>query len=343
MSFRGGTDTWTEVRHHWKGWEMRKAFLIAIVALVVVAGLMPAAAVSAGATRRIRYYEGTTSEGGELSISVVVRDGVPYLGVLVIDGPYSCEDGSQGEIAYDGFAWSPSDLAGPVPTNEPFELSENSGSFAFMLSGRIGTLRGSGTLTFLVPGLTADEQAAQVCTFGGTWSVERIDTFLSLKPTMTIEAEGGRTLATGFRVADSQNSTTLAQTETGPIRHYQGGTAQDIAMALRTRRTDTGIALLYMTVGSLLACEDGTEFEGTIFAHAFFETTQVMPPGQLDLDIVPDALPPEIALHVHGELGAHLGSGTVSMIWPLLTEDLRAQRCQTGEQTWRLWRTDAGF
>ena len=34
-----------------------------------------------------------------------------------------------------------------------------------MVSGRLGTLRGSGTLTVLIPGLTANEQAAQVCTF----------------------------------------------------------------------------------------------------------------------------------------------------------------------------------
>lgn len=322
---------------------MRTAFLKAIVALVVLAGLMPATAASAGAAPRVRYYEGTTSEGGRLSISVVVRDGVPYLRTVLIDGPYSCEDGTQGDIAHDGFGWWPSDLAGPVPTNEPFEVSENAGSFAFMMSGRLGPLRGSGTLTVLMPGLTADEQAAQVCTFGGTWSVERIDTSFSLKPTMTVEAAEGRTLAMGFRVAGSQYSTALAQTETRPIRHYRGGTTQDTAMALRTSRTDTGIALLYMTMGSLLACEDGTEFGGSIYAHAFFDTTQVMPPGRLDLDIVPDALPSGIALHVHGELDAHLGSGTLSMIWPWLTEDLGAQRCQTGEQTWRLWRTDAGF
>lgn len=322
---------------------MRTAFLKAIVALVVLAGLMPATAASAGAAPRVRYYEGTTSEGGRLSISVVVRDGVPYLRTVLIDGPYSCEDGTQGDIAHDGFGWWPSDLAGPVPTNEPFEVSENAGSFAFMMSGRLGPLRGSGTLTVLMPGLTADEQAAQVCTFGGTWSVERIDTSFSLKPTMTVEAAEGRTLAMGFRVAGSQDSTALAQTETRPIRHYRGGTTQDTAMALRTSRTDTGIALLYMTMGSLLACEDGTEFGGSIYAHAFFDTTQVMPPGRLDLDIVPDALPSGIALHVHGELDAHLGSGTLSMIWPWLTEDLGAQRCQTGEQTWRLWRTDAGF
>jgi hypothetical protein len=321
---------------------MRKAFFVAFVALVVLAGLMPATATSAGAAR-VRYYEGTTSEGGRLSISVVVRNGVPYVRTVLIDGPYTCEDGTRGDIVHDGFGWWPSDLAGPIPTNEPFEVSDNAGNFAFMVSGRLGPLRGSGTLTVLMPGLTADEQMAQVCTFGGTWSVERFDTSFSLKPTMTVETAVGRTLAMGFRVAGSQDSTALAQTETGPIRHYRGGTTQDTAMALRTSRTDTGIALLYMTVGSSLACEDGTEFGGTIYAHAYFATTQVMPPGRLDLDIVPDALPSGIALHVHGELDAHLGSGTLSMIWPWLTEDLRAERCQTGEQTWRLWRTDAGF
>lgn len=322
---------------------MRRALFTTIVALVVLVGLMPATAASAGAARRVRWYEGTTSEGGRLSISVVVRHGVPYLEVLVIDGPYSCEDGTKGDIAGGGFGWSPSDFAGLVTTDEPFELSANWGSFAYMVSGRLGSLRGSGTLTVLMPELTANEQAAQVCTFGGTWSVERFDTSFSLKPAMKVQAAGGRTLTTGLRVAGSQDSTTLAQTETGPIRHYDGGTAQDTDMALRTSRTDTGIALLYMTVGSPLPCEDGTEIWGEIFAHSFFDATQVMPPGRLDLDIVPDALPFGLALHVNGELDAHLGSGRVSMIWPWLTEDLDAQRCQTGEQTWRLWRTDAGY
>lgn len=118
-------------------------------------------------------------------------------------------------------------------------------------------------------------------------------------------------------------------------------------MSVRTTRTDTGIALLFMDLGSLLACEDGTEIGAGIRPHAYFDTTQVMPPGRLDLDIAPapDALTVliGIALHVHGELDAHLGSGTFSMIWPWLTEDLEAQRCQSGEQTWSLWRTDAGF
>jgi hypothetical protein len=173
---------------------MRKASWVAIVALVMFTGLMPATAASASAAPRVRWYEGTTSQGGRLSMSVAVRDGVPYLGWLIIDGPYSCEDGTQGDIAGDGWGWFPSDLAGPVPTNEPLELSENEGDFAFMLSGRIGPLRGSGTLTVLIPALTEDEQAAQVCTFGGTWAIERSDTSFSLEPAMTVQAVGSEAL-----------------------------------------------------------------------------------------------------------------------------------------------------
>src|SRR4029450_10233419 len=109
----------------------------------------------------------------------------------------------------------PSAPAGPVPTNEPFELSESVRDFAFTVSGRLGTFRGSGMLTVLMPALTADEHAAQVCTFGGTWSVERFDTSISLKPAVAVETERGRTLAMGFRVAGSRDSTPLAPTATG--------------------------------------------------------------------------------------------------------------------------------
>jgi len=129
---------------------MRKAFLMAIVALVVLAGLMPASAASAGATRRVRYYEGPTSEGGRLRISVVVNDGVPYLSLLLIDGPYSCEDGTEGQLVDDCVGWSP---RGPAIRDTQIELSENwGGAVATMVSGHLGSLRGSGTLTFPDPG-----------------------------------------------------------------------------------------------------------------------------------------------------------------------------------------------
>ena len=67
-----------------------------------------------------------------------------------------------------------------------------------------------------------------------------------------------------------------------------------------------------------------------------------MPQGRFDLDWVTGG-PGGEALHVHGQLGAHLGSGTVTLKWPALTDDLQAQLCVSGEQTWELWRTDAGY
>ena len=278
-----------------------------------------------------------------MSFSVVVRHGVPYLGLLMIDGPYSCEDGTQGDIAGGGWGWFPSDLAGPVPTNEPLELSENWGDFAFMLSGRLGPLRGSGTLTVLIAALTADEQAAQVCTFGGTWSVERSGTSFSLEPTMTVEAAGGRTLSDGLQGGwlpglDHTRPNGNRTDPPLPGRHHAG---HRHGVADEPDRHGHRPALHDRGIPAPMRGRD-RDLGGHLRAY-FFDATQVMPPGRLDLDIVPDALPVGIALHVHGELDPHLGSGTVSMIWPWLTEDLEAQRCQTGEQTWRLWRTDAGY
>ena len=104
---------------------MRRVRFASSVALLVFASLMPTTFASAADQPKARYYEGTTSEGGRLTISVIVRHGMPHLGVLVIDGPYSCEDGTQRDIAGGGFGWFPSDLAGPVPTDEPFEVSES--------------------------------------------------------------------------------------------------------------------------------------------------------------------------------------------------------------------------
>jgi hypothetical protein len=217
-----------------------------------------------------------------------------------------------------------------------------------MVSGHLGSLRGSGKLTFLIPGLTENEQAAQVCTLGEvTWSVERTDGMFALSPTTMAEGEGGATLSTGFAATGPQDSLALSQGETGPIRHYRGRTMpMDRDMAVRTSPTGAGIALHFMALRFSLACEDGAEIRGSIRPYAYFETTQVTPPGRLDLDIAPapDTLAlGQVWLHLHGELDRHLGSGSFSMIGPQLTEDLRAQLCETGEQTWRLCRTDAGL
>jgi hypothetical protein len=320
---------------------MRKAFFLAIAALVVVAGLMPATAASAGAVPRVRYYEGPTSAGGRLRISVVIKDGVPYLTLLLIDGPYSCEDGTQGEIVDDGVGWFPK---GPAIEDAHLELSENWHAVAFMVSGRLGSHQGSGTLTFLMPGFTANRQAAQVCTTGElTWSVERTSgEDFPFKPAVSVKGRGQGTLMMGLGESSSEG-TALAPTETSPIRHYRGRTSQELSMAAQTQWTNSRIAMRGLSVGYLLTCEDGTENEGGIRPLAFFDSTQVMPPGRLDLDVAPSSrIGLALVLNLHGELDAHAGSGTLTITSPELTDDLGAQLCKTGAQTWDLWRTDAG-
>jgi hypothetical protein len=51
---------------------------------------------------------------------------------------------------------------------------------------------------------------------------------------------------------------------------------------------------------------------------------------------------PVVAFHLHGRLGVHRGSGTISVAIPALTADEQAQLCTTGELTWQVHRTVAG-
>ena len=111
-------------------------------------------------------------------------------------------------------------------------------------------------------------------------------------------------------------------------------------MRVGTRRTEAGVDVLDFDWGYELACDDGTEFAGG--SGYGFGGGLAMPPGRLDMDFVYVG-PGGDALHVHGQLGAHLGSGTVTLTMPALTDDLQAQLCVSGEQTWELWRTDAGY
>ncbi len=115
-----------------------------------------------------------------------------------------------------------------------------------MGSGRIGAHRGSGTLTFLLPALTANEQA-QVCTMGElAWTIERTDgEDFPFKSAMLVQRADGRTI-TRTALGETRSDATIAPAEAGglpPIRHYRGRTSQGLPMVARTRRADTGIAV----------------------------------------------------------------------------------------------------
>jgi hypothetical protein len=303
---------------------------------------LPATGVSVRDTSEVRYYEGPTSEGGQLHIRVTVSDdGVAWLSLLLIDGPYRCADGTEGESETGGLGWLR--RGSPVIADQHLDLSENWGVIAVMGAGRIGAHRGSGTLTFLLPALTANEQA-QVCTMGElTWTVERTDgedfPFLSA---VLVQRADGRTVTMALGATRSEETTAPAKAGLRPIRHYHGRTSQGLPMVARTRRTDTGVALHGLTWEYVLACDDGSENRGGDRPLFYFEERMVMPPGRLDLDVVPGVDPAE-SFHFHGELDAHSGSGTLAIVWPVITDDLQAQLCKSGELTWELWRIDAGY
>jgi hypothetical protein len=243
----------------------------------------------------------------------------------------------------DGVGWGSRE---PVIQDDRLELSENWGGMAFDVSGRLGTQRGSGTLTLLMAGLTADEQAAQLCTLGEvTWSVERTarDDFYPVRQ-LTVRDADGSVVRVGGPPTGRTTSNALAELE-GPLRRYRGQTSQDQGIAARTSRVDDGIAMSFLSVGFQATCDDGTlGGESVMRPLAYLETTPMMPIGRLDVDVAPrTGFALGFALHLHGELDAHAGSGTFSMIAASLTRERQPQRCTIGDQTWRLWRTDEGF
>lgn len=62
-----------------------------------------------------------------MRIGVLVSDGVVRLSDLLIDGPYRCEDGTEGQIE-TGVGWAGVGLGGvdgPVLTDQHLELTDN--------------------------------------------------------------------------------------------------------------------------------------------------------------------------------------------------------------------------
>lgn len=317
---------------------MRRASLAALVALVVSAGVLSGTA--SGNTQRLRHYKGTTLEGAIVRIEVWVSShGVVHLASLLVShAPYSCEDGTDGKTG-TGVGWVPGRY-GPVIEDQRLELSLDSG--AFTVSGRLGVHRGSGTLAVVMAGLTADEQAAMVCTIPEVaWTVERT-TGVGIPfrgSTAVKRLADGRIVMTGERASVFRPATAVAPTK-APVRHYRGRLEGGRGMNVFTQRVNTGIRVVHFDFGYDLACDDGSTLEGRWVR--FWTPSQALPPGRFDFDFA-TVVQPSLALHVHGEIDPHLGAGTFTYVQAELTDDLQAKLCTSSEVTWKLWRTDAGY
>jgi hypothetical protein len=306
----------------------RAAYLL--VVLIVLATTIHAAAASP--RTRLRYYAGETSQGESIRFTVAVRAGIARLRELELEGSVTCEDGTGfpfgAGIGFGGFS-------GPRIVDEQLELQDVFFDFGTVISGRLGAHRGSGTVTQAFAALDAEEQA-QVCSTGElTWQVERLPTPAPdrmSRVVLIMRADGVRrwtALDPGVRAQGAL--------QVGRARHYRGRTSADGMMQLVTVRRDADVALRRIGFGWHLPCEDGSSVDIGIFF--LFGGGLPMDPGRLDLDEVFG----NVALHVHGDLGPHLGSGTASQAFAVLTPDLDAQLCSSGEVTWEAWRTDAGF
>jgi hypothetical protein len=108
-------------------------------------------------------------------------------------------------------------------------------------------------------------------------------------------------------------------------------------MLVTTARVGSAIELRDVGIEWSLGCEDGRP-GGLLTTGETLSPGYMLPPARLDFD---EVLMWQ-AMHFHGRLGAHIGSGTSSGTLPALTADEQAQLCTSGDAAWRVWRIDAG-
>jgi hypothetical protein len=324
-----------------------------LAGLMVLSVLVPVVASAGGQDVHFRHYRGTTSQGEPMSVKTYMVGTTTRLdslgfGLVTLD----CEDGSQVQYGM-GYGWSPGLRMSP----ERLDYDEVAPDEALHVHGRLGVHGGSGTFSFTVPALTADEKGAQLCTTGElTWQLQRTageksslpaaDSQTLVSPqgttrTLIVSGADGTTKTVITSGADGTMRTVItsgAKTAagTGRLRNYRGRTSQAEPMHLTTARVDSTIELRSFDAAWTLGCEDGTEFGWG--EYWWFYSGLTLSPARLDFDNVWT----EEAMHVHGRLGTHVGSGTFSDAIAALTADEQAQLCTTGELTWRAWRTNAG-
>ncbi len=146
---------------------MRRRSAFAIV--ILVGFLVLTAAVPAHAAPRIRIYRGETSQGQAIAFRVVKTDAGRSVVVMFLTAAVTCEDATTQEW---GFGWDFGNTGSVPITDGAFSYDQVDQFMAAHFDGRLGPLRGEGTVSMAVPAMTADEQA-QLCTTGDlTWEVE---------------------------------------------------------------------------------------------------------------------------------------------------------------------------
>ena len=148
----------------------RSALGIAILVCLLVLTI----AVPAQATPRLRLYRGETSQGER--IKIIVARLVDGRFVQIVDVSHitlSCPDQTTLEF---GFGYGFGRRMVPI-TDGAFSFDDVFWESAFHIAGDLGPLQGQGTMSKAMAVITADEQAAQLCTTGDlTWTVEFVRT-----------------------------------------------------------------------------------------------------------------------------------------------------------------------
>jgi hypothetical protein len=114
------------------------------------------------------------------------------------------------------------------------------------------------------------------------------------------------------------------------LRQYGGETSQAQPIFIKIVRAANGWRLAEADFGFRMRCQDGSKYRLGLGIGWFGGGPRLDDHGRFSVDEVD----PFDALHFHGRLGPHRGSGTVEFTEPALTQDEQAMRCTSKERTW---------
>ncbi len=153
---------------------MRRRSALAIG--ILIGTLILTTAVPAHAATRVRVYQGETSQGQRITFRVAKTEAGRSVVLMFLGVTLTCEDATTQEW---GFGWDFGNTRSVPITEGAFSYDQADQFMAAHFDGRLGPLRGEGTVSIAVPALTVDEQA-QLCTTGDlTWEVEFVRTITS--------------------------------------------------------------------------------------------------------------------------------------------------------------------